>query len=36
MLETQQWRTRADLASLVFDDYWRMDDIVDSVNQDGR
>ena len=26
MLETQQWRTRADLASLVFDDHWRMDD----------
>jgi 5,6-dimethylbenzimidazole synthase len=26
MLETEKWRPRADLASLVFDDYWRMDD----------
>ena len=25
MLEAQQWGTRADLASLVFDDYWRID-----------
>jgi 5,6-dimethylbenzimidazole synthase len=23
MLETEKWRDRADLADLVFDDYWR-------------
>ncbi len=25
MLETQQWRARADLSSLVFEDHWRAD-----------